>query len=321
MSRQTPFHFPKQNFANLTAAVPPIVQFLTNNHPSIPGPGYRIIEAYDGTTREVPSDPLDLNSFSSGFGWRVDVASIPLGAWIVLESVRAAGNQFQVYLELDTATVLHILLITDGNWTTGLGPDADPTIPGKCLGSSTTAFASNVAGSLDLVGFTAAADYTLVADLSVIVFLFDPGSNSATWTYAGEVDQARPGDTRPYILWFDPLNVHFNPSSVDLSCVDFLTQEFVQCSTVSLACERATSDTLFEDDGSANFLGSRKLMPVGIHQLTGPAAGTKGWMRHVWSGERTGGAGPVTFSGRSFLGRSDATTEGQVVLAWDRETP
>lgn len=322
MPRQVPKFFPKQTFANLTASVCPIVQFLTNNHPTIPGPGYQIVEAYDGTTREIPSDPLDLNSFTAGFGWRVDVASVPTTAWIVLESVRAEGNQFQVYFELDNTSTLHVLLITDGNWATGAGTDTNPTIPDRCLGSSTSAFATTVSGSVDMSGFTAAADYTVVADLSVIVFMFDAGGNSVNWIYIGEVDQSRADDPRPYVLWQPDGDVRIQNSFTQLACVDGLTGEFSIAGIMYLSCERATSDVIYLDDPSTNFLGTRKMMPVGVHQNNGPLAGTKGWLRHVWVGENNAGQGPVSLDGRSFLGRNDLDgSQGQVVLAWDRETP
>ena len=321
MPRLVPQFFPKQSFSDLTAATVPLIQFLTKNHPTIDGPGWHIVEAYDGTNREVPSDPTDLDSFTSGFGWRNDVASVPLNAWIVLQSNRAAGNQFQAYFELDTTSNMHVLLFPDGDWTTGAGTDTNPTIPTKSIGQITS-YATSVTDSVDLTGFLASAEYTVIADHSVAIFLFDDTSpTGVNWLYIGEIDYVRGIDTRPYVLHHDDFDVHVDLSgNPTWAMADPLAGDFRLGWWIYLASNQATSQAVQLDDGSTNFLGNRKNTPVGIFLENGATAGFRGILRHVFGGENNAGSS-ITLDGRSFFLRNDAdgSSEG-IVFTWDRTT-
>lgn len=320
MARLVPQHFAKQSFADLTSAIVPMVQFLTKNHATIDGPGWHIIEAYDGTNREVPGDPTDLDSFTSGFGWRNDVASVPVNAWIVLESNRAGGSQFQVYFELDTTSTMHVLLCPDGDWSTGSGTDTNPTVPTKSLGQLTTGYATSVSDSVDLTGFTSTAEYSVIADHSVAIMFFDDTTaTGVNWIYVGELDHVRSVDTRPYVIRYEDFEVHIE-GGTSWTMADPLTGNFSLGRDIYLSASQATSDAVQLDDDATNFLGNRKNVPVMVYQDAGVSAGFRGVMRHVFGGENNSGASVTLDNRRLFLRNDRDTLSEAIVVVWDGST-
>jgi len=313
MSRLIPKHFPKQSFANLTAAVHPMIQFLTKNHATIDGPGWHIIEAYDGTNRETPSDPTDLDSFSAGFGWRNDVASLGAGDWIVLQSNIGGSNQFQVYFELDSTTGFLVLLMPYADFSTGGPATSPPTFPTRSIGTG-----ASYGSPITLTGFTSTADYTVIADHGVAIFLFDSAATTVYWAYVGELDHPNPSDTRPFVISKNTADVHIDTGTNIWSFSDPFDQTFnhgVWTVWYGVLPGQVHESTIDDD-----LLGFRAILPVMVHQSTGSLAGIRGWTRHVFSGhEDLGNSG--TMDNRRFMYRNDEIgNEASLVFTWDGET-
>lgn len=313
---RTPKHFPNQTFANLTAAVHPMVQFLTSNHATFTdAPGWTIVEAYANGTREVPGDPTNLDSFTGGFGWRNDVASLVVGDWIVLRSVRG-GNEFQLYIELEgTATFGYILFPYD-DFVTGGAAVTPPTFPTRSIGGG-TAFGVPIAQT----GFATSARYTVIADAGCCIFFFDAGGTSTSWGYVGDVENPGTSNPRPFCIKKDTGNVHVEHGSGDerWSFVEPFEQTYQEGTWAFFTNHAATSDVLQIDSAGDDLLGFRRVVPVGVYAF-GASGGFFGYLRYTYVGH-TGLGVDGTIDRRSFIFKNDESgTSGAIVMAWDRST-
>ncbi len=305
---RTPKHFPKQNFANLTAAIHPMVQFLVSNHPTYAGSDWSIIEAYDGSTREVPADPTDLDSFTGGFGWRNDVATVTVGDWIVLRTVRG-GTEFELYIELESTSLFRVLQMPLDDFVTGGPVVTPPTLPSVLNGGNNT-------------GFTIAADYTVIADSGVAIFLMDAGGTSVTWMYHGDVDNGGSENTRPFVAKSVTSNVHVEHGSGDTNRwygYDPFQNAVIGGTWMYLSNNDASNDVLQLDFSGDDLMGFHRATPIAVYNF-GVSGGFYGYLRHVFVGHTDLGSSG-TLDNRSFLFRNDESgTSGAIVMTWDRET-
>ena len=88
--------YPAVPHGTLLEALPQMVRWLVNDHPTYTGPGWTIVEASSNSRREVPSNPSNIDSLAQATDWAA--GSIAINDWIVLESANANNsNHFQIY--------------------------------------------------------------------------------------------------------------------------------------------------------------------------------------------------------------------------------
>ena len=111
--------------------------FLNGRHATQPnGAVWKIIDCYDGTTREQPTNG-DSANLSASNKWREDQGVPPQNAWIVWQAP-AGGDvaaRFQVYMEMTTFTSVFFGMFMLNDWSVGAGTDSNPDIPATSLGA------------------------------------------------------------------------------------------------------------------------------------------------------------------------------------------
>ena len=105
----TPYWIPAVSHATCQAWAASLARFLINDHATYVGPGWDLVEAYDGAfvapKRRVPGSAQDMDSLPPGFSWRLNTPGV--GDWGVYRSrVGMAGTQEEIYVEYDAATPL-----------------------------------------------------------------------------------------------------------------------------------------------------------------------------------------------------------------------
>jgi hypothetical protein len=310
-------------------------RFLINDLLGFTGPGWTIVEAYDGTaaSRQVPPNPADMDSFVGVFSWKDN--TVNPNDWIVLQSAIGA-NEFQVFFRfLDTtangkSNRLEVQLIPLGDWVTN--PAAVTTTPAK---PATVTPASpilidqpNVGGSTPL-----RAAYTIVADEGMFAFLWDspsasgsdstPANRECFWIYVGNMDGARPSDTRPYVIGpTAPAQVRWDRVAFDtgffarlspLDSTTILTDGFEN----SVSCQPLGS--IHASDVGVKALGETRPLPVGLFFPTTNHRHFVGYFRNVYSAHRLLGVAG-TFGNLQYLFRNDAineTADVSLCFEWD----
>jgi len=317
----TVYHYPVQSHADFITALPDMVRFLINDHGVLVGPNWSLIEAYDGTTRETPGLPHDMDSFSAGFGWRT--GALGLGDWIVLRSdVGVAGTQMEIYLEYDSATNLKVALIPLNNWVTSatlITPPTPELVIAKAVGAGAILNPEG-ASFVSVTAFSTLAKYTIVADEAMMAILIDNTTNSY-WTYVGEIIPARfsgtPADDSPYVIMDAPAQVSTSMASVwnrlsPLDDVTFLTQgmasEFNTASGYVLA-------TLMD----VNPLGLWLVLPLGMYFHDTSHRHFAGILKNVASCSVDKGA-IGTIGSLAWMYRNNGTTGRGLCFAWDGVT-
>ena len=188
-------------FANL-------IRFLVEGTGSTYGgsPGYTLVEmAQDAGwgagacaaqgDRAVPPTPGDVDSCGA---WAPAVND-----WVWLRSgVGLYGTRFNLYLELQSTTVIYVLLAPLENVVPAPGAFASPPgFPAATIG----------AGAATPVSFTVvngAYRMSVVAAPSAMLLLSDSGAGARYNMYVGETTGAPqdgvPADTRPFVIWDGP---------------------------------------------------------------------------------------------------------------------
>lgn len=307
--------FPLQEFSNVTTALPQIVRFLINDHASITGPGWTIVEAYDGTTREVPSDVTDMDTFSVGFGWRT--SSLAAGDWIVLESANANNaNHFQLYIELDSTTNINFMLIPFEDFPTSDSLVSPPLFTTSSFGSSSGSFVA-------MSTFAASAQYTIAADEGMMALLADQtGSNAPRFIYIGEIDSLQTTgslDDRSYVIRSAPSNVgHTDSATARWQKLSPLDNKTVLSGYPNMwyswGSNNRTHDTATD---RGNLLGLDTILPVSLW-FTSPGH-TAGYLRNIFSGHENLPETSGTLSGSNYLHRRNET-EPNIVMSFDGST-
>lgn len=160
------------------------------------GPGWTLIEADDGTVREVPSGGTTLADLSAGNKWRTG-ATLPLSAWCVVQGAGTLGNPLQVLARVENSTGRFAFqMIPLADWTTGGGSTSTPTLPATTVPATPTAPDT----------LTASGYLYCTADLGMFALAYDNKTTLTNhWWYVGEVDPPDiADDPRPFVFWDDP---------------------------------------------------------------------------------------------------------------------
>lgn len=150
---------------------------------------WTVVDSWDGTTRQVPTDGLLANSSTA---WAPGGGIPPDGSWIVLQSLpgeRAA--QFQCKWTLTSAFVQSVQMYPYADWVPGSGTGPSPTIPTRATPVTSITHGSSVP-----------VPTSLVWDASVVVIgSVDTVGVSSKGTYVGEVHPhaSAVDDPRPFV--------------------------------------------------------------------------------------------------------------------------
>lgn len=309
--------FPVQNYPDYVTAIPQLIRFLVNDKTGWTGPAWRIIEAYDGTTREVPSLATDMDSFSAGFGWRTN--SVGAGDWIVLQSLPANNsNVFQVYFEIETTSQMNLMMIPYADFATGGSAVSPPLFPTSSFGVSSGSFET-------LDGFVTDAQYTIVADEGMCAILTDQsGSNSANFTYLGELDSvytSRSFDDRCYVVRNRTTDVGWTDSASSgdrwtrLSPLDNTTVLGTGYSSQFYAFGK--NSRIHENTPIDNLLTASSILPVGIHFADSHHVHFAGWCRNLYASPAGQPEDSGTFNNSEFMFRRDQAAEANLAFPFD----
>ncbi len=195
--------YPKVYHNDNALAIRDMVAFMINDHATLTGPGWDIVEAYDGSagSRQVPSTTSGsgaLASFTGTFSWKDD--TVATNDWIVLRTNIGGGDpEFQFYLERSsTSNWQYKLIPLDDFVVDSTALVSPPTLPLLSVGAGT----SVVTHTMDAGWFSAVADEQMWSFLRA-----DHGGNGIDWGYVGSVDQPHPTDIRPFIIYDNPAEV------------------------------------------------------------------------------------------------------------------
>lgn len=208
----TPRYYTKVRHANIGKFIYDFVRWLVNDHATLTGPRWEVIEAHDSASvsNETPSitkGPGTMSSFSgSGFSWDTSSTSgITTSDWIVLRTVTNQGAdsfgdiEMEVYLEYASSTTMSIMVMPLNNFVKGY-VTSPPTFPTGAFGAG--------GGTLMNMVMDVTADYYAVGDEGMFALVMDDG-NDPYWTYCGELDGASIGDSRCFVLWDLPNEMYF----------------------------------------------------------------------------------------------------------------
>jgi hypothetical protein len=310
------------------------IRFLTNEHPlgpGLPGPGWAVIEAYDGTNLTVPTESPGSLINLPGNDWNWTVNGTPgTNSWIVLETRDSNNtNHCQVWIRFTSTTVIEIRMIPFQDFVTGGAVTSSPTFPTTSFGRNAT-----VGSHVQWTGTTATARFMGYASEGNFIF-FGTDLNTDAWVYVGELDDpadasvgANPPDDRCYVINNQPYNV--NPDSVSTD------ERWTRLSPLD-----GTTIIGYGDQDSATVspgIATTQLHPSGIDRSMLNGVDTTfqtgvsfkdtghvhfaGWHRGLrcghWALGRMG-----TLSGRQWLFFSDvvSTGNGAWVMKWDSTTP
>lgn len=301
--------YPLQEFSEASSALPDIVRFLINDHPSITGPGWTIVEAQAGGNREVPGDPSDLDSLTASSGWVT--GSVAADDWIVLESANANNsNHFQLYIELESATGINFMLIPFEDFETGGAVASPPLFPTSSFGNSSGSFVT-------LSVFDSSAQYTVIADEGMMALLADQtGSNNPNFTYIGEIDSIHP-EERAYVIRTITGDVgHTDLSTAPrwrkLSPIDNVSViSATPAQLYSFGANTRLHDTVAD---RGNLFGLDSIFPVTLW-FESPSY-CAGYLRNCYSAHENLPEASGTLSGSSYLHRRDQA-EANIVLPLD----
>jgi hypothetical protein len=204
----------KDFHVTMASAVYALVQFLTDEHPTDEGPGWEVVEAYDGADLDTPSGGTKLADLPSDNAWQTGPLT-STGSWIVLRSLGGSvATKFQLYIEYGATSQMQYLLIPFDDFATGVG-GSPPTFPSTAFGTALGTLVTYQPFGNGVVGHMYA-----VADEGMVAFVTDSIQPvSLRWFYAGEVDQF-PGqsssDARPFILMDNPTTGFDDDSSLEV---------------------------------------------------------------------------------------------------------
>lgn len=194
-----------------------VAEWITGVHGTYAGPEWDIIEADDGTTREVPVGGTTASNLSAGNSWSTASGGIPaIGSWIVFQSRPGAippNNTFQLLFYIDTGLVVHAHMFVLSDFATGGASTggAKPTLP--VVDSSYTGMSRAYDGYLN---------YFAIADQSVLQLgISNPAAADDVnrWWYVGELDVPKLGGGL-----VTTVDYPFAIRNRDIPAADFLTE-------------------------------------------------------------------------------------------------
>lgn len=317
----------KRTFAHTREGFYGMALFLTNELDGFTGPGWTLVEADDGTNRNVPTGSANFAGLPVGNAWISGSGGTPpSGSWCMLESIDANNtNHFQLFIRMNNDNEAQFRLIHFEDFTTvqARSGDNDPTFP-----TTGSIGLGDPAANVTLTGYSVASSYSCIADEGMVSFIVDNGI-TPLWMYAGEVlpFHSGAGDTRAYTIYDKPTQVYFDDvgSSVDenwnrVSPLDDVTT-LVRGEPLHVG-NSATTVRFGGDRG--NLLGSDVVWPVGVVFQDSGHFHHQGWLRNVFTvNNALGTEGTLGVDGTpSFYFRSSSTTNarGGVCWVWDGST-
>lgn len=320
-------------------ALPQMVRWLVNDHPTYVGPGWTIVEAGSDNSREVPSNPSNMDSLTNAEGWRD--GSVSIGNWIVLESANANNsNHFQVCFLVAASSSFDVMMMPQSGYVPNdSGPYVTPpAFPTASFGASSgTVFGVRASPS--------SATYTIVADEGMAAIMCSRADNGVPlgWTYIGELDGARPSgsppDNRAYVAWtstsgafwddalttaprafhrYSPLQTSGSNTWLTGTTNGGAPCYFTAAGATTIVHNTATIDTL---------LNVNSVLPVGVYFGGGIHRHFAGFLRNVYSmhADVTSSAGSTAYNGttsdrRFRYNNSLSGVDAPVVFAWDGST-
>lgn len=306
--------YPNIFHANNRLAARDIVAFLIDDHATITGPGWSIVEAYDGTagSRQTPSTTTGtgaLASFTGTFSWKDDTVAV--NDWIVLRTnIGGGGTEFQLYLEADTSTTWQYKLIPLDDFATDpTSLVSPPVLPVSSVGSGT----SPVTHSLGNGWYSVVADEQMVT-----VFGHLGGGGAISWGYIGSLDQPHPSDIRPFVIYDNPgevsvFNGSFGTYWNRLSPIDQSTI----LGTGYWSWLRRGNDVNIADDDL--WLHNRVALPVGVLFENAGHVHFAGFTRHVYQAQELMGHRNV-IGNLDFVTMSSVATRPGIAVKWDGTT-
>lgn len=323
-------YFPNRAHSSILTALPDIARFLINNHATLTGPGWSVVEAFTSASaaREVPSNSASLSSLTTATSW----VSGPIGEgdWIVLESTDGNNtNHFQLYLEADATTRLHMLLIPLCDFVTGGSAVTPPTFPTTSIGSGTSV-------PITIPVVATPMKVSVIADQGMLTLIHDTGINSETvWTYIGELNGARdngsPADERCYVIHDSPFDLEWD-EGINNTLLRFWNRlSPVDNSTMLSGTTNGGASVFMGSPASPHVpmhseaerdmtLGVDSILPVGINFGTGIHRHFAGFLRNVYSVHRgLGTAGQL--NDRAFIYRNVGNQlHASICFKWDSTT-
>ncbi len=220
--------------------------FLNGRHATQPnGAVWKIIDCYDGTTREQPTNG-DSANLSASNKWREDQGVPPQNAWIVWQAP-AGGDvaaRFQVYMEMTTFTSVFFGMFMLNDWSVGAGTDSNPDIPATSLGAP--AFAGGV--DLTISNHTNYTWRAVVDEGTIILGAYPTVSGFPEFFYIGDLKAENDVslDPRPFVISKNPDASGWNGEYFHVAISDDTTIISTRDDT---AMERAFADADDQDTG------------------------------------------------------------------------
>ena len=207
--------YDKQQQTNVLTFLPQLVRFLIDDHASITGATTPmvIVDTYSSaadTPHEVPSDPSNLDSLGANNGWAegTNVAA----DYIILGSPDPS-YPFQIGLELQSTSVLRIILAPTGGFVTG-NDNNDMTNAGNWANTTLT--------YMDFSIPTGSPYWSCwISNEGDSIHLVADNSTDLCYTFIGKVVNAAAADTHPYVLYKTENYVGGNSASTGVTADDW----------------------------------------------------------------------------------------------------
>lgn len=173
------------------------VRGITNGGAGTAADGWTVVEADDGTVREVSGDGT-LAGLGGTNKWRLGT-TLPVDAWCVVEGEGTYGEKIQIYATVnDNANRMAFQMIPLADWTTGGDQSPTPSFPATII----------PAIHEDADEMVTTGRLFACADEGVIVLCYDGISvaDQHMWCM-GEVNgHDAVNDLRPFVFYNDPNN-------------------------------------------------------------------------------------------------------------------
>lgn len=319
------YFYPKQRHATGAEGFYDLIRWICDNHATLTGPGYTVVEADDGTNIDTPSGaPFSLTELGASNAWNPDNANFPPpdGSWIVLESLDSNNtNHFQVIFQLSGDNLVYRIFALE-DFTTGGGTTAPslPTMPSTNFGDA--------AGTNEtLTGYAFSALYHCTATEGNLIILTDHSTDS-NLAYIGEVDNPDPADDRAYVSYRATSTLGPNESA---NIEDWVRLSPVDDTTVIGAAQNEGSQLVeWMDHGETNYqdpdehggvaLGdSILILPIGVAFPTTGHRHFAGWLRNLRTSNASNGLRAAT-SDLQWIMRGNDTFRPCFAIRWDGST-
>ena len=315
--------YPKQFHTTPGLGLRDFVAFLIDDHATITGPGWSIVEAFDSATvsRQIPSTTTGsgaLASFTGTFSWKDN--TLTTDDWIVLETI-VGGNEFQLYLEYATTTSIQYIMFPFEDFATGGGAVSPPTFPSRAVGSGSSVVTNSLA-LIDNGGW-----YSVIADEQQMILVITRGGRvNITFGYVGSLNDPLPSDTRPFVIWDTPSAASVSASGTfvpfnRISPVDnttILTNGFLGQYRVGGTGFPGSSANIVCNDGTY-WLDEQPLIPVLVVFNDTNSQHVAGYTRNAYAVNRNAGNRSV-FGALEYIVFSDTITNPAWCLPWDGVT-